>query len=290
VGAQPSPERPQAVPEGLEAAPARALKDEPEVRAAGGVVARGDPDAVEILLVHRPKYDDWSLPKGKALPDESDEDCAVREVLEETGLRCERRFELPSTRYRDSAGRDKRARYWAMRVHSGRFEPHEEVDEVAWLPPREARSRLSWERDEAVLRAFGYDGGRPLLLVRHASAGERDEWSGDDRLRPLDERGRRQARRLVELLAGHRIERVVSSPYLRCVQTVEPLGLPVEAREELAEGAGLDAFAKVAAESPGVLCLHGDVLVELVGASVRKGSVTLVEHDLRPVATIPPPA
>jgi 8-oxo-(d)GTP phosphatase len=253
-------------------------------------VARGEQDAVEIVLVHRPKYDDWSLPKGKALPGEADEDCALREVLEETGLRCDLRFELPSTRYRDASDRDKRVRYWAMRPRSGSFEPHDEIDEIAWLPPREARARLSWDRDVAVVRAFGYDGSRPLLLVRHASAGERGEWTGDDRLRPLDERGRLQAERLAEVLAGHRIERVCSSPYLRCVQTVAPLGVPVEPRDELAEGAGLDALAAVASEGPGVLCLHGDVLEELLGSGPRKGSVTLVEPDLRPVATIPPPA
>jgi ADP-ribose pyrophosphatase YjhB (NUDIX family) len=239
--------------------------------------------------VHRPKYDDWSLPKGKARPGERDEDCALREVLEETGLACELRFELPSTRYRDRNDRDKRVRYWAMRVREGRFEPHEEVDAIAWLPPAEAWRHLSWRRDQAVLLALGHDGSRRLLLVRHASAGDRDGWVGDDRLRPLDERGRRQAERLVEVLAGHTIERVCSSPYLRCVQTVEPLGLPVEPREELAEGAGVPALAEVAAEGSGVLCVHGDVLEGLLGHAPPKGSVTLVGPGLRRIATIPPP-
>jgi len=137
----------------VEAAAGRALSDEPEVRAAGGIVVR---DGVEIALVHRPKYDDWSLPKGKAKPGETDEDCALREVREETGLHCKLRFELPSTRYRDSLGRDKRVRYWAMQPVGGAFEPHDEVDELVWLPPREARRRLSWERDDPVVRAFGH--------------------------------------------------------------------------------------------------------------------------------------
>jgi 8-oxo-dGTP pyrophosphatase MutT (NUDIX family) len=274
----------------VEAAAASALSDEPEVRAAGGVVSREGHREVEVVLVHRPKYDDWSLPKGKAKAGESDEDCALREVWEETGLHCEIHYRLPSTRYRDSLGRDKRVRYFAMRVRGGEFEPHDEVDELLWLPPREARARLSWERDEPVLRAFGYDGGRPLLLVRHASAGNRDAWQGDDRLRPLDAAGRVQAERLVEVLAGHRLERVCSSPYLRCVQTVEPLGLPVQPRDELAEGADLTALARVAAEGTGVLCVHGDVLEELLGEMPAKGSTTLVDDGVRPVATIPPPA
>jgi 8-oxo-dGTP diphosphatase len=241
-------------------------------------------------LVHRPRYDDWTFPKGKLVDGEDEEDAALREVEEETGLVCTLGREIASTRYRDSRGRPKLVTYYLMRPRGGSFAPHEEVDEIAWLPPREARARVSWERDEAVLRAFGYDGTRPLLLVRHASAGERDEWRADDRLRPLDERGRRQADRLVEVLAGHRIERVVSSPYVRCVESVEPLGLPVESREELAEGAGVEALAAIAREGPGVLCLHGDVLAELLGAAPKKGSATLVEPDLRPVATIPPPA
>ena len=270
----------------MEAATGRTLTDEPEVRAAGGILVR---DGVEIALVHRPKYDDWSLPKGKAKPGESDEDCALREVREETGFHCELRFELPSTRYRDSLGRDKRVRYWAMRPVDGAFEPHDEVDELVWLSPLEARRRLSWERDDPVVRAFGHDGSRPLLLVRHASAGDRQAWTSDDRLRPLDERGRRQAELLVAVLAGHRIDRVCSSPYLRCVQTVELLGPTVDLRDELAEGAGLAAFAAVVAEGPGVLCVHGDVLEELLGETPAKGSTTLVDDELRPIATIPPP-
>jgi 8-oxo-dGTP pyrophosphatase MutT (NUDIX family) len=107
-----------------------------------------------VLLVHRPKYDDWSFPKGKTEPGESDEDCALREVEEETGLRCELERELPSTRYRDARGRRKVVRYWAMRRVSGEFRPHEEVDEIRWLAPEEAAGQLTWQRDLEVLRAF----------------------------------------------------------------------------------------------------------------------------------------
>jgi 8-oxo-dGTP diphosphatase len=148
-----------------------------------------------------------------------------------------------------------------------------------------------------VVRAFGHDGGEPLLLVRHASAGDRDAWSGDDRARPLDERGRMQAARLPLVLSGHRIERVVSSPYARCVQTVEPLaasrGLQVEARAELAEGAGAEAVFAVAAETgAGVLCLHGDALEEVLGRTPRKGATILVElrsREIVEIAELPAP-
>lgn len=124
------------------------------VRAAGGVVFRGERDAREVLLVHRPKYDDWTLPKGKNAPAEPDEDAALREVEEETGLRCELLCELPSSRYLDRRGRPKIVRYWAMRPLAGEFIPHAEVDEARWLPLVEAEDALSYERDRHVLRAF----------------------------------------------------------------------------------------------------------------------------------------
>jgi 8-oxo-dGTP diphosphatase len=107
-----------------------------------------------LLLVHRPKYDDWTFPKGKAEPGESDEDCAVREVEEETGLRCELGAELPSTYYTDSCGRPKRVRWWLMEPVAGEFLPTDEVDEIRWLPPEEASSLLSYSRDYALLDAL----------------------------------------------------------------------------------------------------------------------------------------
>jgi 8-oxo-dGTP diphosphatase len=117
------------------------------VRAAGGIVVRGG----RLLLVHRPKYDDWTFPKGKAEPGESDQDCAVREVEEETGLRCELGLELPSTHYTDSRGRPKRVRWWRMEPVGGEFTPTGEVDEIRWLAREEAASLLSYDRDRVLL-------------------------------------------------------------------------------------------------------------------------------------------
>jgi 8-oxo-(d)GTP phosphatase len=251
----------------------------------------------ELVLVHRPRYDDWTLPKGKAEDGESDEACALREVEEETGLECELWFELPAIAYRDLRGRRKRVRYWAMRPLGGALTPRLEVDEAVWRPAAEAQRALSYERDRLVLRACGYDGARPLLLVRHARAGKRKEWEGDDRARPLDQRGREQALRLVQVLAGHEVERLYSSPSLRCLRTLEPLAadrqLALEPREELAEGVGAEALpALLPSRGAAVLCVHGDVLEELFGEQPPKGSTTLVERadgDLRRVATTPPP-
>lgn len=126
-----------------------------EVWAAGGVVGGTGPDgAPTVLVVHRPRYDDWSLPKGKVDPGESDEDCARREVEEETGLRCTLDVELPSTRYRDRKGRSKQVRYWAMTVLDGAFAPNDEVDEVRWLAPEDAVALLTYPHDAAIVEAW----------------------------------------------------------------------------------------------------------------------------------------
>jgi phosphohistidine phosphatase SixA/8-oxo-dGTP pyrophosphatase MutT (NUDIX family) len=249
------------------------------VRAAGGVLRRVGPTGIEVLLVHRPRYDDWTLPKGKAQPRETDEETALREVEEETGFRASLGVELPSTRYLDSHGRDKVVRYWTMRPESGSFEPHGEVDAIEWAPIADAGSKLSYERDVEVLRAVP----PPLLVNRHASAGDSDEWDGDDARRPLDQRGRRQAEALVEQLAGYRIDRIVSSPFDRCVQTVEPLArarrLEVETSDELAEGAGVErvrALLHGLAGEAALVCGHGPEHTPLFG-TVKKGETLVLE-------------
>ncbi|HSL58755.1 MAG TPA: NUDIX hydrolase [Acidimicrobiales bacterium] len=126
----------------------------PAVRAAGAVVWRRGADGVEVLVVHRPRYDDWSLPKGKLDPGETDEQAAVREVHEETGLRGSLGPELAASAYIDHQGRPKTVRYWAMEVSDGAFTPSDEVDEVAWLAVGAARARVSYARDVEVIDSF----------------------------------------------------------------------------------------------------------------------------------------
>ena len=125
------------------------------MRAAGGVPVRVGADGVQVLVVHRPRHDDWTFPKGKREPGETDEECALREVLEETGLRCALGAELPSTSYVDGEGRPKLVRYWRLDVVEGSLAPNDEADEARWLTPAEAAALLSYERDVALLRALG---------------------------------------------------------------------------------------------------------------------------------------
>ena len=136
------------------------------VRAAGGVVTRpAAGGGVEVLVVHRPRYDDWSLPKGKAEPGERDEDTARREVEEETGYRCTLGTELPPVHYEDRRGRQKQVRFWHMSVTSGEsvfvaneepaFVPNEEVDECRWISPTAAATLLSYDADRRLVRSLG---------------------------------------------------------------------------------------------------------------------------------------
>ena len=122
--------------------------DEPEVKAAGGVVRRDG----RIAVVHRPRYDDWSLPKGKLDSGETWEEAALREVREETGLECELREELSSARYHDRKGRSKLVRYWLMEPVGGEFEPNDEVDELRWLIPSAAAELLSYPHDRELVK------------------------------------------------------------------------------------------------------------------------------------------
>jgi 8-oxo-dGTP pyrophosphatase MutT (NUDIX family) len=126
--------------------------DDPQVRAAGGVLIRPAVDGIEVAVIHRPKYSDWTLPKGKLDGDETFEQAALREVEEETGMRAELGRELSPVSYRDRKGRSKLVRYWAMRARDGEFAPGSEVDELRWLDPVAAQELLSYEHDAGLVR------------------------------------------------------------------------------------------------------------------------------------------
>ena len=269
------------------------------VRAAGGIVFRSDAKGRRVALVHRPRYDDWTFPKGKLIDGEDDETAALREVEEETGLRCRIGRHVGAVTYLDSRGRPKVVRYFEMLPDGGVFAASAEVDELRWVPVAEAAEVLSYGHDRRLFRrALSVVPASVVYVVRHGKAGSREGWEGPDEERPLTRRGRRQARRLVERFQGLDIERILSSPFARCVQTVEPLaearGLEVERAAELAERTELDeTFALLGSldHRPTVICGHGTEIQELVerleasgarvegGRGIAKGSVWVLERE-----------
>ena len=128
---------------------------DPEIRAAGGIVHRQNGDATEVLVVHRPKYQDWSLPKGKLDPGETPEQAALREVEEETGWRCRLGAHVGKNEYRDRHGRSKRVDWWLMDPIEGDFEPNDEVDEIRWVPVDDAHKLLTHETDYGLIEQAG---------------------------------------------------------------------------------------------------------------------------------------
>jgi len=258
------------------------------VRAAGGVLCRQAGDAIEVCLVHRPRYDDWSLPKGGLESGEHPLVGAVREVLEETGLRGRPRLLLPPVEYKLPDGRPKTVDFWLMLAADGSTVPQpqdtHEVDGAAWLPLGAALERLSYPDERALLEHVA---ALPPVtavmgLVRHAHAGVRKKWTGNDSLRPIDEVGQAQAERIAALYALFAPERLVAATPLRCKQTLEPLaarlgGLPIVFDGAFAEPADFDeapAKAKLAAgrlldlRTGGlpVVCSQGKIIPHLLAA------------------------
>jgi 8-oxo-dGTP diphosphatase len=252
------------------------------IEAAGGVVVRDG----RVALVHRPAYDDWTLPKGKLEPAEDVLQAAVREVFEETGVRCLLGPALGSVEYVDARGRDKTVHYWAMAATADSLAPTKEVDEACWVPIEDAARHLTYERDREVLAraaAKAVPGPVSVFLVRHAKAGDRDKWQAPDELRPLTYLGRAQADALIGFM-GSDLVVLVSSPYVRCVETLEPLaemtGLRIQRHDALVEGAptddALDLLAVSGTFGNAVACTHGDVQ-EAIVESLASAGVRLKE-------------
>ena len=197
--------------------------------AAGAVLWRGDLsdlDSVEVAVIHRPSYDDWSLAKGKLDPGESLPTTAAREILEETGFEIRLGKLLGKVTY-PVLNRTKVVYYWTGEVLGGEFTPNGEVDELRWLPIREARELLSYEVDRLVLdkaeKRFRLPATSRVLYIRHGRAHQRRNWDGDDSLRPLDKKGRRQAEMLVPMLLPYKPVAVYSAEPDRCQSTAAPL-------------------------------------------------------------------
>lgn len=288
------------------------------ISAAGGVVWRkrtsttGNGTSIEVLLIHRPKYDDWTLPKGKTDPGESLAETAVREIREETGLRVRLGVPLHQLEYRVAAG-IKRVTYWSARTVGSAgtegFIPNSEVDEVRWARLGKASDLLTYPHDRDILERFrtaretNEHRSRTLIVQRHAKASPRNGYDGVDVDRPLETEGADRAHRLVPILAAYGIRHVVSSPALRCVQTVEPYAHSISTFLEIDDRMYEDVkpslqrrsvFALMERKKPTVISTHRpnlpavfeDLGVDFVdlkpGEAVvvhhRKGTVCAVEH------------
>jgi 8-oxo-(d)GTP phosphatase len=258
--------------------------------AAGGAVWRQDGPDLLVALVHRPRYDDWTLPKGKPNPGEQLLLAGVREVGEETGASVAVGRRLAPVEYLMGSDGRKRVTHWSMRYLSGEHRPGDEVDQLSWLTIAEATQRLTYPIDRVVLADFARlpANTSTVLLLRHARAGKRSQFSGEDRLRPLDKLGRRQARESVELLAAFRPARILAADRTRCEQTVAPLAsrlnLPVRSVPEFADEAYLAdprptiESVYALADQPGssVVCSQGSTIPGLLG--------DLAVPDTHPVA------
>lgn len=260
--------------------------------AAGAVVWRRPRDGgpIEVALVHRPKYDDWSLPKGKLDPGETAMVAAVREVAEETGLNCRLGRYLGRVTYPVPGHRKlKRVDYWTATATSGEFVTNSEVDQLRWHRVDRVMDQLSYPMDRRIIRNFLRlpPDTATLLLVRHAKAGRRERFSGPDDERPLEKAGREQVRALTPNLLAFGPTAVYSAPPLRCVQTVEPvaqaLDLEIAGEPLLSETgyaaapqAGLDRLRElVVPRSVPVVCSQGKVIPDLLGRWAEADGLTL---------------
>jgi 8-oxo-dGTP pyrophosphatase MutT (NUDIX family)/phosphohistidine phosphatase SixA len=275
------------------------MADGPEILAAGAVVARR---GHEVLLVHRPKYDDWSFPKGKVDPGEHVTAAAIREVEEETGLRIRLCPPLGPQRYtvQNGQSRVKHVRYWAARAVGSddvsKYQPNAEIDKVAWVPAEDAEGLLTYDRDRATLAEVApyVKKSHPLIVLRHGKAKSRKKWKKDDRERPLNKVGRGQAEELVAVLGAYGVRRVLSSTSRRCWCTVSPYvdaaELDLQVTRDLSEE---DASGKAVRRhvhrlldkpEPAVICTHRPVLPYVYDAlgvpdpKLEAGAMLVVHH------------
>ncbi len=250
--------------------------------AAGCVVADTETEEPRYLVVHRPRYDDWSLPKGKLDKGETFLEAALREVKEETGFVGKKPRPVGTVGYLTKAGNPKVVKWWLTVPKKGKFKKNAEVDKIRWATFDEAMETLQYTNDRSVLdRANDMVLNRSagsIHLVRHATAGTRNASDPDDPHRPIDEQGRRQRRAIRDLLLNHPITRIGSSQLDRCVQTVQEfadtVGIPVEREMALAEGTHPNRTVGLIHELQGeaaVLCTHGDVISGLIGRLFAEG-------------------
>jgi len=275
--------------------------DAPLIQAAGAVLWRkSDVSQLEIAVIHRPRYDDWSLPKGKVESGESHISAGYREIQEETGYESTFGPEIGTVVYK-LEGAPKEVRYWAAAatIKTGTPNP-KEVDEVLWLTPDKAKEKLSNKDDRAIVDfflEFGVD-TFPIILLRHAKALKRTEWDGDDGDRPLEHRGQLQAKRLLPIYLPYGISEVHTSDALRCIETIDLMARLIEKTAIFSADLSEYGYAKDK-EAPldyvqdlmdrgvsAIVCSHNPIIPKVVKKLVGKKYFKSMDRELEPAQAI----
>lgn len=257
------------------------------VYAAGGVVWRIVEGKLKVLLIHRTKYRDVTLPKGKVDPGEMLAETAVREIREETGIAVRLGPPVGVSKYHLPSRKQKIVHYWAaeatdLAIRVSTFVPGKEIAALEWVGLKKARARLSYPVDIEILDEFvrlvdedAID-TFPLVALRHAKAVARDDWDGADTARPLTSRGKKQANAIVGPLLAFGVRRIVSSDAVRCARTVKPLAAAISRRVDRTAHLSQDAWedgeadvrtvvgGRVRSRKPALLCTHGPVLPDVL--------------------------
>lgn len=265
--------------------------------AAGAVVWRkSESGQVEVVVIHRPKYDDWSFPKGKADIGEAVIACAHREVLEESNLETQFGPYLGDVEYETIDG-PKRVYFWSAKVITAYpFTPNSEVDKLEWHSLKSAKKILTLDSDREILSKFSkldLD-TKPFILLRHAKAITRDEWQGDDDDRPLDSLGSYQADRLVPIYEVYKLEQIHSSDAIRCFDTVNALARKLNITLEVSGKLSESAYKKdkekafdyckelIKADKSILICSHNPILPKLFNKLTKKAEVETDDEKLQP--------
>jgi 8-oxo-dGTP diphosphatase len=275
--------------------------DAPLIQAAGAVLWRkSDKSKLEIAIIHRPRYDDWSLPKGKVESGESHISAGYREIQEETGYESIFGPEIGSVVYK-LEGAPKEVRYWAAAatVKTGTPNP-QEVDEVLWLEPDKAKEKLTNKDDRAIVNFFLEFGADtfPIILLRHAKALKRTDWDGDDGDRPLEHRGQLQAKRLLPIYLPYGISEVHTSDALRCIETIDLMARLIEKTPIFSADLSEYGYAKdkeapldyvqdlMDRGAPAIICSHNPIIPKLVKKLVGKKYFKSMDRELEPAQAI----
>lgn len=273
----------------------------PLIQAAGAVLWRkSELSQLEIAVIHRPRYDDWSLPKGKVESGESHISAGYREIQEETGFESTFGPEIGTVVYK-LEGAPKEVRYWAAAatVKTGNPNP-QEVDEVLWLAPKKAKEKLTNKDDRAIVDFFLEFGADtfPIILLRHAKALKRTDWDGDDGDRPLEHRGQLQAKRLLPIYLPYGISEVHTSDALRCIETIDLIARLIEKTPIFSADLSEYGYAKVK-EAPldyvqdlmdrgvsVIVCSHNPIIPKIVKKLVGKKYFKSMDRELDPAQAI----